>query len=211
MNHHGTGAGGHFRTLTLIGLAAAAVAAAAMALNAQGGAGSQILGCVKNSGDIKISSAATCGPSEVALRWNIQGIQGPIGPIGATGPIGPIGSIGATGPQGPMGPTGLQGGAGPAGAKGVTLLQQLAGDFDLTVPAGTLGTYQTGCGSGLEIVSHAAIARTFDGGTLGLNRFVNVIGAELTSTSALTVFVTNTDTVQHVVRAHLSFLCAEIL
>lgn len=200
-----------------VALAIVAVTMAAMALQAQSGSVEPIRGCVKNSGEIKISAFGECGPSEVTLTWNIQGIQGIQGPMGPPGPAGPIGFIGPAGPAGPTGPTGLQGlqgiqgVAGQPGSTGVTNLQQLAGDRDLTLAGGTHGQFLTGCGGGFEIVSHAAYAGNFDGGTFSFNRFIRVIGSDLTSTSALTVFVVNTDTVPHVIRAHLSFLCAQIL
>ena len=194
-----------------------AVAMAAIALHAQGGNVGPISACVKNSGDMKIRTNGVCGPGEVAVTWNIQGVTGIRGPIGPVGPVGPIGPVGPAGPNGALGPTGLQGDqgipglTGHAGFTGVTDLQQASVDRDLTLAGGTSGQFLTGCGGGFEIVSHTAFAGNFDGGTFSFNRFIRVIGNELTSTSALTVFVSNTDTVPHVVRAHLSFLCAQIL
>lgn len=217
MSTRNSGTVGQRRSVTLVVFSTIGVAVAAVALTAQGGSTSPITACVKYSGELKISTAGACGPGEVGLTWNIQGIQGirgPIGPIGPIGPVGPIGSLGppgVTGPAGPQGLQGLQGVAGAAGVIGITALQELSVDRDLTLAAGTFGTFRTGCGGGFEIVSHAAYVGNFDGGTFSFNKFIRVIGSELTSTSALNVFVSNTDSVPHVLRAHLSFLCAQIL
>ena len=205
------------RRWTLVGLFGVGLAMAAMAVNAQVINVGQINACVKNSGEIKVITEGACGPGEAALAWSIQGIQGFQGPIGPIGPIGPVGPLGPVGPAGPIGATGprgiqgIQGVPGPAGATGVTGLFQGATDTELTLPAGAASAIVTGCGGGDEIVSHAAYAGTFDGGTFSFNRFISVIGADLKTTSTLHVLVQNSDSVPHVVRAHLSFLCAQIL
>lgn len=217
MSNRAVSANARRRRLTLAGLSSVAIAVAAIAVSAQNGNGGEINACVKNSGDIKITANGSCGPGEVALTWRsqgIQGIQGPIGPVGAVGPIGPIGPIGPAGPAGPTGPRGIQGVQGipgPAGATGLTGLVQGATDTSLTLPAGSASAVQTGCGGGDKIVSHAAYAGTFDGGTFGFNRFITVLGTELKTTSSMDVLVSNNDSVPHVVRVHLSFLCAQVL
>src|SRR5262245_11483411 len=94
---------------TLVALSSVAMAIAAIAVSAQSVGVGQINACVKNSGDIKITTDGTCGPGETPLTWSIQGIQGIQGPVGPVGPVGPLGPIGPIGPVGPAGPTGLRG------------------------------------------------------------------------------------------------------
>jgi hypothetical protein len=88
MTDRQTGACVRFRTLTLLGTSAAVVAAAAMALSAQGGAGSQILGCVKNSGDIKVAAMGPADPARSCCGGTSRAFREFRGPSAQSDPLG---------------------------------------------------------------------------------------------------------------------------
>lgn len=179
---------------------------AAISLSAHGGDTNLIHACIKNSGETKIVGASiACGASEAALDWNIQGIQGIQGPMG---PVGPVGPIGPTGPRGPAGPAGPQG---PAGASGVTSYFQGSLNSDANVPAGTVFTVlDAQCPPGFKILSGATKVGRLASGDLVFNSYITVAGTEYTSTGGFTVYIRNTDTVDHPVRTNISLLCAQI-
>ena len=141
--------------------------------------------CVKTqNGQVRIvASGETCGPSEKAVSWSIEGPKGDTGaqgPIGPTGPQGPKGDTGATGPQGPQGTTGPQGGVGPAGAPGAKGDTGATGPQGPQGPAGPAGgaanlTSSNGLYS-IEVTNHGVYIRG-PGGTV----FVDQRGASTTS------------------------------
>ena len=199
-----------------MGIVATVVALLLGASNASAVVTNQIItGCINWGGAIRILGYGALGGidgcnvfTETPITWNNTGPQGPQGIQGPPGPQGIQGPQGPQGIQGPQGPQGIQGPAGPTGLAG---FQQLSVDRDLTVAAGTHGTFISGCGGGFEIVSGAAYTGSVTGGVFSFNRYILLAGTDYTSTSGFNVHVLNLDGVEHVVRAHISLLCAQIL
>ena len=141
-----------------------------------------------------------------------------LGAVGPQGPQGPRGIQGLPGIQGPQGvpgaagAPGAPGATGPPGPAGLSSFRQGSEDRDMMLAPGTVGTIQSGCGGGFQIVSGAAYSGVVDSnGNFAFDTFIVPAGTEYPSTSGFNVYILNThSSATFNVRTHISVLCAAI-